>query len=72
MEGGQDKGKREEEPLDLIMMDDDQIKWILASSRMTHREVPYQYKVNTKKRVVAMREGLASDEEDVEDLRDVE
>ena len=34
--------------------------------------VPYQYKVNTKKRVVAMREGLASDEEEVEDLQAME
>jgi hypothetical protein len=38
----------------------------------TRSGVPYQYKVNTKKRVVAAREGLASDEEEVEDLRDVE
>jgi hypothetical protein len=30
--------------------------------------VPYQYKVNTKKRVVATREGLEIDEEEVEDL----
>jgi hypothetical protein len=72
MEGGQDKGKKEEEPLDLIMMDDDQIKWILASSGMTPRGLLYQYKVNTKKRVIAMREGLARDEEEVEDLWDVE
>jgi hypothetical protein len=34
--------------------------------------VPYQYKVNTKKRVVAVREAFASDEEEVEDLRVVE
>jgi hypothetical protein len=34
--------------------------------------VPYQYKVNTKKRVIAMREGLVSDKEEVEDLRDVD
>jgi hypothetical protein len=34
--------------------------------------VPYQYKVNTKKRVLATREGLASDEEEVEDLWTVE
>jgi hypothetical protein len=72
MEGGKDKGKKEEEPLDPIMMDDDQIKWILASSGMTRSGVPYQYKVNTKKRVVAAREGLASDEEEVEDLWAVE
>jgi hypothetical protein len=69
---GEDKGKKEEEFLDPILMDDDQIKWILASPGMTHRGVPYQYKVNTNKRVVAMREGLASDEEEVEDLQDVE
>jgi hypothetical protein len=31
--------------------------------------VPYQYKVNIKKRGIAMREGLDSDEEEVEDLR---
>jgi hypothetical protein len=54
------------------MMDDDQLKWILASSGMTLRGVRYQYKVNTKKRVIAVREGLASDEEEVEDLRAVE
>jgi hypothetical protein len=35
----------------------------------TRSGVPYQYKVNTKKRVVATREGLASDEEEVEDLQ---
>jgi hypothetical protein len=34
--------------------------------------VPYQYKVNTKKRVVAVRDGLESDEEEVEDLLAVE
>ena len=37
-----------------------------------HSEVPYQYKMNTKKRVIAAREGLASDEEEVEDLRAME
>jgi hypothetical protein len=71
MEGEKDKGKKEE-PLDLIMMDDDQIKQIMATAGKTRIGVPYQYKVNTKKRVVAVREGLASDEEEVEDLRDVE
>jgi hypothetical protein len=29
---------------------------------------PYQYKINSKKRAVAEREGLDSDEEEVEDL----
>jgi hypothetical protein len=58
--------------LDPILMDDNQLKWILASSGMTRSGVPYQYNVNTKKRVVAVREGLASDEEEVEDLQAVE
>jgi hypothetical protein len=72
MEGGKDTEKKEEEPLDPILMDDDQLKWILASSGTTRSGAPYQYKVNTKKRVVAEREGLASDEEEVEDLWAVE
>jgi hypothetical protein len=63
MEGGKDKGKKEEEPLDLIMMNYDQIKWILASKGRMRSGVPYQYKVNTKNRVVSTREGLVSDEE---------
>jgi hypothetical protein len=72
MEGGKDTEKKKEEPLDPILMDDDQLKWILASSGTTRSGVPYQYKVNTKKRVVAEREGLASDEEEVEGLWDEE
>jgi hypothetical protein len=71
MEGGKDKGK-EEEPLGPIMMDDDQIKHIMVTNGNTRSGVPYKYKVNTKKRVVAAREGLVSDEEEVEDLRAVE
>jgi hypothetical protein len=67
MEGGKDKGKKEE-PLDPIMMDNDQIKWIMAIAGKRRSEVPYQYKVNTKKRVATSREGLESDEEEVEDL----
>jgi hypothetical protein len=54
------------------MMDDDQIKWITETTGRTHSGVPYQYKLNTRKRVVAVREGLESDEEEVEDLQDVE
>ena len=34
--------------------------------------VPYQYKMNNKKRAITDREGLKSDEEEVEDLRAVE
>jgi hypothetical protein len=48
MEGGNDKGKKEE-PLDPIMMDDDHIKWILAVDGKTCSRVPYQYKVNTRR-----------------------
>jgi hypothetical protein len=70
MEGEGDKGK--EEALDPIMMDEDQIKGIMATVRNMHSGIPYQYKVNTKKRVVATREGLTSDEEEVEDLQVVE
>ena len=69
MEGGKDKGKKEEEPLDPIMMDDDQIKRIMATAGNKRSGVPYQYRVSTKKRIIVMREGLASDEEEVEDLR---
>jgi hypothetical protein len=72
MAEGEGKGKKEEEFLDLILMDDDQLKWILASPGMTRSGVPYQYKVNTKKRAVATREGLASNEEEVEYLRAME
>jgi hypothetical protein len=61
MEGKKDKGKKEE-PLDPIMMDDDQIRWILEKTGKMHSGVSYQYKVNTKKRVVDVREGFSSDE----------
>jgi hypothetical protein len=54
------------------MIDDDHIKRIMAIGGKTRSGVPYQYMVVTKKRVVANREGLASDEEEVEDLRVVE
>ena len=67
MEGGMDKGNTEE-PLDPIMMGNDQIKWIMTTTGKTRSGVPYQYKVDTKKRVVSMRKGLVSDEEGVEDL----
>jgi len=71
MEGGKDKDKKEEH-LDPIMMEDNQIKRIMETAGKTRSKVPYQYKVNTKKRAVAAREGLASDEEEVEDLWAVE
>jgi Zn ribbon nucleic-acid-binding protein len=71
MEGEMDKGKNEE-ALDPIMMDEDQIKHIMETSRRTHSGSPYQYNMNTKKRFVVGREGLESDEEEVEDLWVVE
>jgi hypothetical protein len=71
MEGEGDKGNKEE-VLDPTMMEDDKIKWILVTTRRMRSGVPYQYNENTKKRVVATREGLESDEEEVEDLRTVE
>jgi hypothetical protein len=71
MEGGKDKGNREE-PLDPIMMDDDHIKHIMETTGKIHSGVPYQYNLNTKKRVVVMREVLVSDDEEVEDLQDVD
>jgi hypothetical protein len=44
----------------------------MDTTRNTRNGVPYQCNVNTKKRVVATREGLVSDEEEVEDLWAVE
>jgi hypothetical protein len=37
-----------------------------------HNGVPYKYNINTKKRAISAREGLKSDEEEVEDLWVVE
>jgi hypothetical protein len=71
MEEEMDRGKKEE-ALDPIMMEEDQIKQIMETTGRTRSGVPYQYKMNNKKRAIAAREGLASDEEEVEDLWDVE
>jgi hypothetical protein len=71
MEGEMDKGKKEE-ALDPIMMDEDQINQIMETTGRMLSGVPYQYNMNTKKRSIATREGLTSDEEEVEDLRAVE
>jgi hypothetical protein len=71
MEGKMDKGNKEED-LDPIMMDEDQIKKIMETPGRTHSGVPYQYNMNTKKRAIVAREGLASDEEEVEDIRALE
>ena len=54
------------------MMEEDQINQIVATAIRKHSGVPYQYKMNTKKRAIVMRESLESDEEEVEDLQVVE
>jgi hypothetical protein len=61
MEEEMDKGKNEE-ALDPIMMEEYQIKQIMARVGKTHSGVPYQYRMNNKKRSITEREGLASDE----------
>jgi hypothetical protein len=60
------------EAMDPIMMEEDQINQIMETTGKTRNGAPYQYKMNNKKRAIADREGLESDEEVVEDLRDVE
>jgi hypothetical protein len=54
--------------MDPIVMDEYQIKEIMKKEGMMCNKRPYQYKINRKKRAVAKREGLANDEEEVEDL----
>jgi hypothetical protein len=44
----------------------------METAGKTRSGVPYQYNMNNKKRAIVDREGLASDEEEVEDLRAVE
>jgi hypothetical protein len=44
----------------------------METTGKTCNGAPYQYKMNNKKKAIADREGLASDEEEVEDLRAVE
>ena len=71
MEEEMDRGKKEE-ALDPIMMEEDNINKIMETTGRMHSGVPYQYKMNTKKRAIAMRERLTSDDEEVEDIYDVE
>ena len=66
-----DKGEKGE-ALDPIMMEEDQIKKIMETCGRTCTGEPYQYKMNNKKRATTMREGLESDEEEVEDLEAME
>ena len=62
-----DRGKKKE-MMDPIMMDEEHIKEIMDKEGTTCSERPYQYKINRKKRVVAEREGLESDEEEVDNI----
>jgi len=71
MEEEMDIGNKEE-ALDPIMMEEYHIKKIMETTGRMRSGVPYQYKMNNKKRAIAVREGLTSDEEEVEDLRAVE
>jgi hypothetical protein len=66
MEEEMDKGKMD--AMDRIMIEEDQIKKIMEIARKTCSGVPYQYKMNNKKRAIVDREGLESNEEEVEDL----
>jgi hypothetical protein len=67
MEEEMDKGKNKE-AMDPIMMEEYQIKKIMEKDGKTCSGVAYQYKMNNKKRATTNREGLESDEEEVEDL----
>jgi hypothetical protein len=70
MEEEMEKGKKE--AMDSIMMEEYQIKKIMETAGKMCSGAPYQYNMNNKKRAIAQREGLASDEEEVEDLCVVE
>jgi reverse gyrase len=67
MEGEMDKGNKE--AMYPIMMEEDHINNIMETTGKMSNGVPYQYKMNNKKRPIADREGLECDEEEVEDLR---
>jgi len=54
--------------MDPIMMDEEQTKEIMDGEGTTCSRRPHQYNINSKKRKVAEREGLESDEEQVEDI----
>jgi hypothetical protein len=71
MEGEMDREECSKEKYP-IMMDQEEIQEIMQKAGMTRSGRPYQYKLNRKKRAVAEREGLESDEEEVEDLCVVE
>jgi hypothetical protein len=61
MEEEMDKGKNKE-AMDPIMMEEDLINQIMETIGKMRSGVPYQYKMNNKKRAIVDREGLTSDE----------
>jgi hypothetical protein len=67
MEEDMDKGKKKR-AMDPIMMEEDHIRKIMETTGKSRSGAPYQYNMNNKKRAIADREGLVSDEEEVEDL----
>jgi hypothetical protein len=71
MDKEMDKGKKKE-AMDPIMMEEDQINKIMEKVGKTHSGRPYQYKIYNKKRAIANREGLVSNEEEVEDIQAME
>jgi hypothetical protein len=71
MDKEMDKGKKKE-AIDRVMMEEDQINKIMAKARKKYNGIPYQYKMNNKKRSIADKEGLVSHEEEVGDLSDVD
>jgi hypothetical protein len=70
MGGEMDKGNKVK--MDPIMMDEDQMNNIMETTGKMCSGIPHQYKINNKKRAIDEREGLASDEKEVEDLCDME
>jgi hypothetical protein len=48
-----------------IMMDEEHTRDIIRKAGVTCNRRPYQYKINSKKRVVVERKGLDNDDEEV-------
>jgi bifunctional DNase/RNase len=67
MEGEMDREQRSKEKYP-IMMDQEEIQEIMQKAGRTRSGRPYQYELNRNKKEVVKREGLESDEEEVEDI----
>jgi hypothetical protein len=70
MEGEMDREENSNKKYPFIMKYE--IQEIMKKAGMMHSGRPYQYKSNRKKRAVVEREGLESDEEEVEDIHVVD